>query len=280
VYLGLLGRWPDDAGFDHWVGRYVRGDELREVASSMLATPELARYAGAGDEAFVRQLYRDVLGREGDDEGVLTWTAALGRGTSRGEVAVAFTESPEMIARSRTAPPVAPVRDRRVVAVGDSVMLGAHDNIAAIAGWEVHVDTRGCRQPTRRGDGCGAVDIPSGVDALLAARAGGHLGDIAVIQVGNNGPMTSAQFDEVMAQVADVDRVIWLTLHEPRSYEGPNNAVILDGAARYPNIEVIDWHTLAQSRDWTGADGIHLTHEGRRAMARLIAEQLDRGSGP
>jgi hypothetical protein len=161
-------------------------------------------------------------------------------------------------------------------------MLGARSNILALGGgWTISVDTRGCRNPTLRLDGCGATHIPSGVDALLLARAEGRMGDVVVLSLGNNGPMTAAMFDEVMAEVADVARVIWFNQHEPRSYEGPNNAVIAGGVARYPNAELVDWHGLGNANpSWFGDDGIHLTHAGRQAMADLIAARLSPENQP
>jgi hypothetical protein len=277
IYLGFLGRWPDAAGFDHWVLRALRGTPITALTDAILATPELqARYGGTTDEQFVRRLYTDVLGRAADEPGVASWLDALRRGATRGSVATAFTQSPEMVARTRTAPPRAPTTGMRLLAVGDSVMLGARSNILAIGGgWTISVDTRGCRNPTIRGDGCGATNIPSGVDALRLARAEGRMGDVVVISLGNNGPMSTEQFEAVMAEVADVPRVIWFNQHEPRSYEGPNNRVIAAGVARHPNAELIDWHSLGNANPgWFSSDGIHLSGAGRQAMADLIAARL------
>ena len=71
--------------------------------------------------------------------------------------------------------------------------------------------------------------------------------------------------------------VLWFNQHEPRSYEGPNNLVIADGVRRHPNARLIDWHTAGnQHPSWFGPDGIHLTWEGRQAMADLIHLNLPR----
>ena len=276
IYLGFLARWPDAAGFDHWVLRAMAGTPITALTDAILATPELqARYGGTTDEEFVRRLYSDVLGRAADEPGVASWVDALGRGATRGAVATAFTESAEMVARTRTTPPRATATGTRLLAVGDSVMLGARNNILAIAGWTVSVDTRGCRNPTIRGDGCGATDIPSGVDALRLARDEGRMGDVVVISLGNNGPMSTEQFEAVMAEVTDVPRIIWFNQHEPRSYEEPNNRVIAAGVARHPNTELIDWHALGNANPgWFSSDGIHLSGAGRQAMADLIAARL------
>ena len=272
LHLGLRGEWPDRATLDAEVVRYLDGTSLAALADEVVAD----RYGSTSGPGFVRSLYRDVLGRDEDPADAPAWQARLAAGETRGAVAVGFTESPEMLALTRTAAPLpAPIR-HTMVAVGDSVMLGAVAPIGGIANWRVAVDARGCRQPTWRGDGCGAKDIPSGVDALRAAREAGHMGGAVVIQLGNNGPMAAEQFDALMAEVADQRLVLALTLHEPRSYEGPNNAVIAGAVARWPNLRIVDWHAAAQDHpEWFGdGEGIHLSRAGAQAMAELIAANL------
>lgn len=277
IYLGLLRTWPDRATLDADVTRYLAGTPLAAIAGSVLASPDAAaRYGTVPSETFVRSLYTDVLGRVPDPSGLATWRERLEAGELRAAVAVALTESPEMLTRSRTAPPLPAPIPHVLLAVGDSVMLGAVPTISSIPGWAVRVDARGCRQPTTRGDGCGAVDIPSGIDALRSARGAGHMGGAVVLQVGNNGPMSAEQFDAVMAEVADQRLVIALTLKEPRSYEAGNNVVISGATARWPNLRILDWHAAASGHpEWFGdGEGIHLSGTGARAMADLIAGAL------
>ena len=272
LYLGLQGTWPDRPTLDAAVARYLDGTPLAALADEVLA----GRYGSEPSDRFVSSLYEDVLRRKVDPTGLAAWTARLDAGESRGSIAVGFTESPEMLALTRTAPPLpAPIR-HTLLAVGDSVMRGAVSTIQGIPGWSVNVDARGCRQPTWRGDGCGDEDIPSGVDALRAARGAGHLGGAVVIQQGNNGPMSAEEFDALMYEVADQRLVIALTLHEPRSYEAGNNAVITAATARWPNLRVLDWHTAASAHpEWFGdGEGIHLSRTGAQAMADLIASAL------
>ena len=272
LYLGLEGKWPDRPTLDAAVARYLDGTPLAAIADEVVAE----HYGPAPSERFVSSLYEDVLRRKVDPAGVTAWKVRLDAGESRGSIAVGFTESPEMLALTRTAAPLpAPIR-HTLLAVGDSVMLGAVSTIQGIQGWSVNVDARGCRQPTWRGDGCGASDIPSGVDALRSARGAGHLGGAVVIQQGNNGPMSAGQFDALMAEVADQRLVIALTLHEPRSYEAGNNAVIDAATTRWPNLRVLDWNAAASAHpEWFGdGEGIHLSRTGAQAMAQLIASAL------
>jgi hypothetical protein len=67
------------------------------VAANLLASAEGREGLGAsaGDEAFVQQLYRNALGRDAEDAGLGFWTGLLGRGTSRADVLLSVSDSPE-----------------------------------------------------------------------------------------------------------------------------------------------------------------------------------------
>ena len=67
------------------------------VAADLLASAEGREGLGAsaGDEAFVQQLYRNALGRDAEDAGLGFWTGLLGRGTSRADVLLSVSDSPE-----------------------------------------------------------------------------------------------------------------------------------------------------------------------------------------
>jgi len=54
-------------------------------------------YGNASDSDYVTQLYQNVLGRGPDSAGLADWTGQLGSGTSRGQVLIGFSQSPEGI---------------------------------------------------------------------------------------------------------------------------------------------------------------------------------------
>lgn len=277
LYLGLAGRWPRRDELDAGVDRYLGGTALATIAGAVLDTPELAgRYDHLTDDGFVDRIWEDVLGRPPAAADTQVLKDRLRAGDSRASVVVTLTESAEMVTRTRTANPApAPVR-KVLFAVGDSVMLGAVAAIEAIEGWAVAVDARSCRRPTRRGDGCQAADIPSGIDALRSARANGYFGGAVVIQLGNNGPMSDDEFEAVMSEVADQRLVLVLNLKEPRPFEASNNAVIAGAVKRHPNARLLDWNALGNRHDEYFADTerIHLSFEGAQAMAGMIAAAL------
>jgi len=147
----------------------------------------------------------------------------------------------------------------RVTAIGDSVMLGAATTLAPAIG-NIEVDAEVGRQ------------VSTAIEILKVYRDAGRLGEVVVVHMGNNGTFTAGQFDEMMQVLANVRRVVFVNLKVPRDWEGPNNTVIAEGVARYPNTVLVDWHTASVDRpDFFWDDAIHLRPEGAQYYAQLIA---------
>jgi hypothetical protein len=149
----------------------------------------------------------------------------------------------------------------RVTAIGDSVMLAAAGNLAA-AILNIEIDAEVGRP------------VPTAIDILRARRNSGRLGEVVVMHIGNNSPFTADEFDQMMGLMADVTRVVFVNLTVPRGWEGPNNAVLAAGVARYPNAVLVDWHSASVDRPQFLNDGVHLRPEGALAYAQLIAASL------
>ena len=106
-----------------------------------------------------------------------------------------------------------------------------------------------------------------------------------VIAIGNNGPLSSEQFDEMMGVLAGTPKVLIVTVTVPPSVQqapiaASNNAVLIDGAQRYPNTVLVDWRTASANHpEYFWGDGTHLTLQGAQAYAELIASQLGQQEG-
>jgi hypothetical protein len=150
----------------------------------------------------------------------------------------------------------------RVFAVGDSVMLGAaRELLKTIPGIEVDA------QVSRH--------VGATLTILQARRAAGRLGKVVILHIGNNGNLTTKQFDELMQPLVDIPRVLIFNLKEPRKWEATNNQVIADGVTRYPNAVLIDWHAFGVDHPQLFAkDGIHIGAAGAKAYTALIVAQL------
>ncbi|MGH2784674.1 MAG: acyltransferase family protein [Actinomycetota bacterium] len=159
-------------------------------------------------------------------------------------------------------PPTASVADRPVIAIGDSVMVGARDALRDRFS-RIVVDARVARQ------------VAEGIARLEAYRDAGRLGRVVVIHLGNNGRFTTPQFELIMRVLAKVERVLFLNVKVPRRWEAANNHVISDGIRRHPGHAVlVSWRRLAREScpgRVFGPDGTHVTDAGARCYARIIA---------
>jgi hypothetical protein len=98
LYYAALARGPDYGGLINWSDALKNGRllNLAQAAQGFADSPEFrSRYGDLNNAQYVQQLYRNVLGREPDPEGLAGWTNALTAGASRGDVLVGFSESEE-----------------------------------------------------------------------------------------------------------------------------------------------------------------------------------------
>ena len=163
-------------------------------------------------------------------------------------------------------PPPEPPGD--VTAVGDSVMLGASTGYC------------GSLQEAMPG-----IDVDAIVsrqfwegDAVLAAkRTAGLLDPYVVVHLGTNAAASDAGFDDIMDELVDATRVVFLNVAAPRSWEPISNTVIAAGVSRYDTAFLVDWHgAVVEHPEYVRTDGYHLTCEGADAYAALIVVALTR----
>ena len=162
----------------------------------------------------------------------------------------------------------APTPALRVSVYGDSVLLGAREELLAqFAGQPVTVD---------------AVENRSLLGAItLFQNAGAALGDVVVLDLGYNDVADPTVFrgriDGAMAALAGVRHVLWLNQHDWGPGRAGMNAELVAAEGRYPNLEVIDWNSeVVAHPDEVYADSIHLTPSGQTAMAALVRQHYDR----
>jgi hypothetical protein len=157
-----------------------------------------------------------------------------------------------------TAPPPVP---GPVSAVGDSIMLDIQPYLEAdIPGADI--------------DGMVSRQFETGISVVQADRAAGTLGNVLVVELGTNGTVTASDFDAMMQAAAGVQRVVFVNVDVPRSWEAEDNAVLAAGVARYPGLAVLaDWYTLSSGHpEWFTPDQVHLEPAGAQALAALIAQ--------
>lgn len=156
-------------------------------------------------------------------------------------------------------PDPGPAVPGRVVALGDSVMLGAAGRLGASFP-ELVINAEESRHWTAT------------VDVLSEMVAAGQVGEVVVIHAGHNGPINAQAFDAMMVPLADVERVFVLTVRVSQRWQDVVNAELWAGASRHDNVAVLDWYAYSQDQPgWFVVDGTHLEYVGQQWYAAFIA---------
>ena len=97
VYQNVLGRAPDQAGHDFWLGQLNSGLSRTDMMLGFINSTEFSTNVRA--RAFANLLYMGFLRRSAEPSGLAFWTATLADPTQLGNAINAFITSPEYVAR-------------------------------------------------------------------------------------------------------------------------------------------------------------------------------------
>jgi peptidoglycan/LPS O-acetylase OafA/YrhL len=151
-----------------------------------------------------------------------------------------------------------------VLAVGDSVMLGAEQSLEAAVP-SMYVDAKVSRQ------------FWDATVVLQQYKNAGLLPPTIVVHMGTNGAFSDDQFAAMMG-VIGTRQVFFVNAREPRVWEAQVNATLKADVAKYPNAHLLNWHKYGGPHsDWFVGDGIHLTGVGAQNYAAFILAHLTAG---
>ncbi len=105
LYCAAFLRLPDTEGLDYWTGELLahRLDVPTMATAFITSTEFVQRYGTVDDRAFLDLVYRNVLGRGSDEAGYRYWASELARPSfDRGDLLIAFSESPEFVVATNT----------------------------------------------------------------------------------------------------------------------------------------------------------------------------------
>jgi hypothetical protein len=164
---------------------------------------------------------------------------------------------------SSTAPPTTVLIDKPYFAVGESVMLGAKPVL----------DARGITT---------VAEVSKGpeweLEQLQLAKTRYRITHGIVIQLGTNGTVTREQYEAVLGQVSDLNRVVVMTVKAPKPWIAGNNEIIRSLPATHPNVVVLDWEARsAEIADHLSSSdgGVHLSDDIAKQFYRdIILEAL------
>ena len=160
-----------------------------------------------------------------------------------------------------------------MTAIGDSVMLGAANQLAAT------VNAMFGNQPVTGVNAAESRQFSAGVDLIQQLKDAGQLGQDVVVQLGTNGTVDPGDFDRMMTLLSDRKKVVIVNAKVPRLWEQQVNDTLAAGVKKYKNAVLLDWHGYgSQHPEFFYDDGIHLRPEGATAYAQYVAQALGQGS--
>lgn len=150
--------------------------------------------------------------------------------------------------------------DAEVLALGDSVMLGA---VHPMKSRGMKVDAKVSRQASQA--------------APLLRSYRSKIPRNVILHFGTNGTYSLATCKSLVEELGPKHQVFLVTVKVPRHWEESNNQMLRRCAAAYPNAHIVDWHWAASRKPgWLYADGYHLRPEGAKNFARIMSEAIAR----
>ena len=149
-----------------------------------------------------------------------------------------------------------------VVAVGDSIMVGASEHLTGLVDGIV-IDAEVGRP------------FADGIAALERQNVPTDPPDILVIALGTNAGTNATHIDELITAAGDVNEIILVNIRVPRNWENTTNAALADAAGRYDHVRIVDWYGESADGDHLfRADGYHPNETGSERWANLIVVEI------
>ena len=155
-----------------------------------------------------------------------------------------------------------------ITAFGDSIMLGTRAYLELAFGNDIVVDAEVSRQFSQ---------LPDTIASYKSDPDNLPLGDVVIIHLGTNGFLNSRVFDETMEQLETTQRVLFVNVRVPRTWEDEVNRQLTRGVERWDNAYLVDWHgySAGQEDSWINpTDGVHMVPEGALAYTQLLQASL------
>ncbi|HEY2742010.1 MAG TPA: acyltransferase family protein [Gaiellaceae bacterium] len=148
----------------------------------------------------------------------------------------------------------------RILALGDSVMLGCSSQLKTALHHHVRVDATVGRQ------------IKDTVDELQRLRRHHRLTKIVVLQVGNNGPLWYRDLVRLRHALHGIPDIVVVNVRNTTSWQDESNHALDNWVQGWPPAHLADWYGSSTSKMMQ--DGTHPWPYACRIYARLIADTM------
>jgi hypothetical protein len=147
----------------------------------------------------------------------------------------------------------------RVVAIGDSVMLGAAKSLKERLGSSSYIDANKNRQ-FRDSD-----------ELVKELRKQKRLAPNLIIHLGNNGPVKSQEIKDLLAAAKGVQKFMFVTVRVTKPWQDSVNAALKDADKNRKEVKIVNWYRFSEGhRDWFYSDGTHVNRAGADNYAALL----------
>lgn len=152
-------------------------------------------------------------------------------------------------------------QEKKILFIGDSVMLGAYQELKETFPKEALVDAKESRQITA------LPEILKEHKDLVSYQQ-------IVIGLGTNGVITDEAIEQTMSLLKD-KKVYWVNIKAPTGWQETINATLAKLPNQYSNITMIDWYSESKNHlEFFYDDETHLNESGRTAYAKYIASVI------
>ena len=153
-----------------------------------------------------------------------------------------------------------PLPRGKILALGDSVMLGCTRQLKEALHHRVRVDATVGRQ------------IEDTVTELQTLRRHHKLTKIVVIQVGNNGPLWGRDLVRLRHALHGIPDVVAVNVRNTTSWQDESNHALVEWTHGWPQAHLADWYGVSTPKMMQ--DGTHPWPYGCWIYAHLIADTL------
>jgi Acyltransferase family len=224
------------------------------------ADPEVDLGSDTSRDALALSTRVTTFGSAG--EGESSFAPSVTQSTITGTIPVGGSASAVTSMAGSTTSTIAP-EAARIIAIGDSVMLGATRQLKRSFGQQIEID---------------AVESRSWFKAPEELNRFNVVADppkVVIFHLGNNGAPEQETFRQTLAIAKNVPVIVVVTVNVPRRWESTTNSRLNSIIKLRPDIRIADWSSLSRgNRGWFERDGFHMTEKGANAYTELIRTTL------
>lgn len=157
----------------------------------------------------------------------------------------------------------APIQEKSITVIGDSVFLGASQSFKKICKDAV-IDAKISRQ------------VFEAIDIAKKLNKKGKLGDTVIISLGTNGNFNEATGQQLIDYLGKDRTIYWVNVYgENLDTQKDVNNTINNLVSKNDNVYLINWAKKAKKHpDWFYQDGIHLNTDGQEGFSGFINKSM------